>query len=168
LAQANIELNRLGGRVGVLAGDVSRGFSALGLEPFDAALANPPFFDDERVLRGPHPRKRQSWIAEGGLGAWTGFLEMAVRDGGMILLVHRADRLADILADLAPRTGSFQIRPIHPFAEAAAKRVLIRAQRGGKAPLRLLRGLVLHDRSGAKHTAEAEAILRGEARLEWP
>ncbi|HZW14821.1 MAG TPA: methyltransferase, partial [Brevundimonas sp.] len=46
-----------------------------------------------------------------------------------------------------------------------AKRVLVQAIKAGKAPLRLLPPLVLHDRSGGKHTAEAEAILRGEAAL---
>ena len=48
-----------------------------------------------------------------------------------------------------------------------AGRVLVRAVRGGRAPLRLLPALVLHQRGGAKHTAEAEAILRGEADLPW-
>jgi tRNA1(Val) A37 N6-methylase TrmN6 len=45
--------------------------------------------------------------------------------------------------------------------------VIVRARRGGKAPLQLLPALVLHDRDGAKHTAQAEAILRGEAGLAW-
>jgi tRNA1(Val) A37 N6-methylase TrmN6 len=45
--------------------------------------------------------------------------------------------------------------------------VIVRARKAGKAPLRLLPALVLHDRSGDKHTAGAEAILRGVARLEW-
>jgi len=31
----------------------------------------------------------------------------------------------------------------------------------------LLPPLVLHDRSGAKHTPESEALLRGEAALDW-
>ena len=57
------------------------------------------------------------------------------------------------------------IRPIHAFAEDPAKRVLVQAIRTGKAPLRLLPPLILHNRSGAKHTAQAEAILRGEADL---
>jgi tRNA1(Val) A37 N6-methylase TrmN6 len=43
----------------------------------------------------------------------------------------------------------------------------VRAVKVGKAPLVLSPPLVLHDRSGAKHTPEAEAILRGEAALEW-
>jgi tRNA1(Val) A37 N6-methylase TrmN6 len=61
------------------------------------------------------------------------------------------------------------VRPVQPFADAPAKRVLVRARRGGRAPLVLLPPLVLHDRAGAaKHTAEAEAVLRGEAALAWP
>ncbi len=106
-------------------------------------------------------------MADGGLAAWTGFLLKAVREGGSITLIHRADRLADSLALLAPKAGSFQIRPIHPRAEAPAKRVLVRAIKTGKAPLVLLPPLVLHPAHGAKHTAEAEAILRGQAALAW-
>ena len=64
-------------------------------------------------------------------------------------------------------SASFSIRPIHAFADEPAKRVLVQAIKTGKAPLRLLPPLVLHDRSGAKHTAEAEAVLRGEAALGW-
>jgi tRNA1(Val) A37 N6-methylase TrmN6 len=82
-------------------------------------------------------------------------------------LIHRADRLADLLALLGAKAGSFQLRPIHPFADAPASRVLLRAVRGGRAPLRLLPALVLHERGGAKHTAGAEAIFRGDADLPW-
>ncbi len=45
--------------------------------------------------------------------------------------------------------------------------MLVRAVKTGKAPLELLPPLILHDRSGGKHTVEAEAILRGEAALGW-
>ncbi len=167
LAHANIQLNALADRVEARAGDVGQPFSRLSLAPFDAALANPPFFDDPAALRGPGLDKRGAWIADDGLGAWIAFLASAVREGGTITVIHRADRLADLLALLAAKTGSFQVRPIHPFADAPAKRVLIRAVKTGKAPLSLLPPLVLHPRDGAKHTAEAEAILRGEADLAW-
>ena len=105
--------------------------------------------------------------ADGGLEAWTRFLLKAVREGGSITMIHRADRLADVLALLSVGAGSFRIRPIHPFAAEPAKRVLVRAIKTGKAPLVLLPPLVLHDREGGKHTAEVEAILRGEAGLGW-
>ena len=106
-------------------------------------------------------------MADDGLVAWTGFLSKAVREGGTITVIHRADRLADILGLLAPKAGSFQVRPVHPFADEPAKRVLVRAVKTGKAPLRLLPALVLHERGGAKHSAQAEAILRGEVGLDW-
>lgn len=167
LARRNLQLNGLTERAEVHAADVAAGFRALKLEPFDWAVANPPFFDDPAVLRAPAPERRGAWMADEGLKAWTEFLLKAVREGGSIVIIHRADRLADLLALLSPKAGSFQIRPVHPFAEAPAKRVIVRAVKTGKAPLRLLPPLVLHDRAGGKHTVEAEAILRGRARLDW-
>lgn len=165
LAHENAALNGLAERMAVIGGDVAAGFRALELPPFDWAISNPPFFDDETALRAPAADKRGAWIADDGLAAWTGFLLKAVREGGRIVMVHRADRLADILGLLGDKAGSFAIRPVHAFADEPAKRVLVQAIRTGRAPLRLLPPLVLHDRSGAKHTPEAEAILRGEAAL---
>jgi tRNA1(Val) A37 N6-methylase TrmN6 len=167
LGRANIAANGLGERAAILDGDVQAGFRALGLAPFDAAFSNPPFFDDAAALRAPDAAKAGAWMADGGLAAWAGFLLKAVREGGAVTVIHRADRLADILALLAPKAGSFRIRPIHPFADAPAKRVMVRAIKTGKAPLVLLPALVLHPRDGAKHTEEVEAILRGEADLGW-
>ena len=167
LARQNIGLNGVDRRVEALAGDVDAGFKTLGLTPFDAAFANPPFFDDPTGLRGPHPAKQGAWLADGGLEAWTAFLLKSVREGGRIVMIHRADRLGDILASLGKSAGSFRIRPVHPFADQSAKRVLVQAVKIGKAPLVLLPPLILHARDGGKHTAEAEAILRGEAALDW-
>ena len=167
LAREGVALNSLGGRVAIVEGDVQAGFRATALPVFDAAMANPPFFDDPTGLRGPAPEKTGAWMADGGLEAWTGFLQKAVREGGTITIIHRADRLADLLALLAPKAGSFRVRPIHPFADEPAKRVLLRATKTGKAPLVLLPPLVLHERGRGKHTDEAEAILRGEAALGW-
>jgi tRNA1(Val) A37 N6-methylase TrmN6 len=167
LAQWNIAANGLERRVSAMAGDVGEKPASLGLEPFDAVMANPPFFDDPGAIRGPAPERQGAYLAEGGLQAWTQFLLKAVREGGSVTLIHRADRLADILALMGQDAGSFRIRPVAPFADGPAKRVLVRAIKTGKAPLVLLPAVVLHDRTGAKHTAEAEAILRGEAALGW-
>lgn len=167
LARENIALNGFGDRVEAIEGDVVVRFSNLDLEPFDAAMTNPPFFDDPDSLRGPAPDRRAAWMADDGLAAWIGFLSKGVREGGTLTLIHRADRLADILALLGEKSGSIQVRPIHPFADQPAKRVLVRAIKTGKAPLRLLPPLVLHDRDGDKHRPEVEAILRGEAGVDW-
>lgn len=166
-AAQNIALNGLEARVEVREGDVATPFSKFSKTKFDAVLANPPFFDDDSALRGPAPARRGAWIADAGLEGWCGFLVKAVREGGTLTLIHRAERLGDILACLEAKCGSFQVRPIHPFADAPAKRVIVRAIKTGKAPLSILPPLVLHERGGAQHTPETEAILRGEAALRW-
>lgn len=167
LARANADDNAMGGRVRIVHGDVADGFRALGEPAFDLALCNPPYFDDETRLRPPSPSRRGAWIADDGLDAWLGFLIKAVREGGEIIMIHRAERLADILAGLAPKAGSFAVRPVHPYDNAPAKRVIVRAVKTGRAPLTLLPPLVLHTREEARHTPQADAILRGERALEW-
>jgi tRNA1(Val) A37 N6-methylase TrmN6 len=167
LARENIGLNGLEARVEARAGNVGRGFDATNLSPFDMALCNPPFFDDSGAMRAPHPARRDAYMAEDGLAAWIAFLLAAVRDGGRVIVVHRAERLIDLLAGLAPRGVGVDVRPVQPFADAPAKRLLLRAVKGGRAPPRLLPPLVLHERGRDGHTAAAEAILRGEADLPW-
>lgn len=165
LAVQNAALNGVADRVTIRRGDVADGFRALDLPPFDWAISNPPFFDDAGTLRAPASGKRAAWMADDGLAAWTRFLLKAVREGGRIVVIHRADRLADLLALLGETAGSFAVRPIHPFADEPAKRVLVQAIKTGRAPLRLLPPLILHDRARGGHSAESEAILRGEAAL---
>jgi len=166
LARGNVTLNAAAD-VTILDGDIASGFRSFGLERADLVLCNPPFFDDPDQLRAPHDAKRPAWIADDGLGAWLDFATAAVKDGGDIVFIHRADRLGDLLGGLSARCGAFRVRPIQPFADKDAKRVLVRAQRLGKAPLRLLPPLVLHDGGVRKHTDEVESILRGEAVLAW-
>ena len=167
LARGNVALNGLAERATILGGDVAAGFRALGLAPFDAALANPPYFDDASALRGPNPAKTRAWITRDGLAVWISFLTKSVREGGVIKLVHRADRLGEILAALSVKTGAIQIRPVLPFADEHAKRVIVRGVKCSRAPMKLLPPLVLHTRDGAKHSLVAERILRGEATLDW-
>jgi tRNA1(Val) A37 N6-methylase TrmN6 len=165
LAVENIALNGLADRVEARGGDVGKGLGTA--ESFDLAFANPPFFDDPNSLRGPAPERAGAWLADDGLLAWTDFLTKAVREGGRVVVIHRADRLHDLLTALSARAGSFRIRPIQSFADQPAKRILVRAVRGGRAPLALLPALILHDGSGAKHAPQAEAILHGDAGLDW-
>ena len=167
LAVGNAALNGVAANTVIRRGDVAAGFRAWDVQPADWAASNPPFFDDVRALRAPAESKRGAWMADDGLKAWTDFLLKAVKEGGRIVVVHRADRLGDLLALLGEKAGSFAVRPVHPFADEPAKRVLIRAIKTGRAPLRLLPPLILHDREGGKHTPQAEAILRGDTALEW-
>ena len=87
-------------------------------------------------------------------------------------MIQRAERLAEILAALAPRAGGLSIRPVTARSGRAAGRVLVRGIKGSRAPLRLLDPFVVHD--GAAHlkdaddySAAASAVLRDGAALDW-
>jgi tRNA1(Val) A37 N6-methylase TrmN6 len=166
LARDNVLLNGMH-NVGIVDGDIGLGFAAAGVERADLVFSNPPYFDDPETLRAPGAAKRPAWIADDGLQAWLDFALAAAKDGGDIVFIHRADRLGDILSGLSSKAGSFQVRPVQPFADTDAKRVIVRAKRLGKAPLRLLPPLILHDGGVRKHTEAVEAILRGDEVLSW-
>lgn len=166
LARRNVLLNAMH-NVEIIEGDIGAGWKAFDLERFGLVFSNPPFYDDPDTLRPPHETKRPAWIADDGLKTWLDFALAAVKDGGDIIFIHRADRLADILSGLSQKAGSFIIRPIQPFADKEAKRVIVRAKRLGKAPLRLLPPLILHDNGVRKHTDEVEAMLAGKTILAW-
>jgi tRNA1(Val) A37 N6-methylase TrmN6 len=74
----------------------------------------------------------------------------------------RADRFSEALATL-PKTG-LRVFPLWPRRGEAAKRVIVQLRKGSGAPPELLAGLVLH-RDDGSYSDEADAVLRGEARL---
>jgi len=82
-------------------------------------------------------------------------------------MIHRPDALAAILAAIGRRLGALTLLAVHPRAEQSAHRLLIAGVKGSKAPLRIAPPLALHEASGA-FTAQAEAIHRGEATIDWP
>ncbi len=64
-------------------------------------------------------------------------------------LIHRADRLDDVLECVTRSFGGIAILPLHPKRGRAAERIILRAQLGSGEPLAILPGLVLHEETGA-------------------
>ncbi|HVY02869.1 MAG TPA: methyltransferase, partial [Caulobacterales bacterium] len=133
---------------------------------FDGVFANPPF-DDAETAQAPHPSRRGAYLTEHGLHEWIGALSNRLRGGAALTMIHRAARLGEILAALEGRLGGVCLYPIRPAADKPAKRVIVRAVKGARAPLAMLKGLDLHDGGGGKYTPQADAILRGTARVAW-
>jgi tRNA1(Val) A37 N6-methylase TrmN6 len=164
LARRNAAANGAGARVSIVEADA---LAEVGLDlgdSFDAAFCNPPF-----NARGaaPDESRAHAHVSEHPIGAWVKALANRLRGGAHLTMVHRAEALGAILAALDGRLGGVRVMPVHSFADQPAHRVLVRATKGSRAALVMLPALVLHARDGAKHTPEAEAILRGRARLDW-
>jgi tRNA1(Val) A37 N6-methylase TrmN6 len=169
LAAANAGHNGLAARVRTAVLDVgapARAFAAAGLAPQSVArvLMNPPFNDPVRQRASPDRRRRLAHAgARGTLGGWIKTAARLLRPSGTLTLIWRADGLADVLEALGG-FGAVTVLPVHPKPAAPAIRVLVRATKASRAPLAVLPGLVLNDRSG-RPTQEAEAVLRAGTAL---
>jgi tRNA1(Val) A37 N6-methylase TrmN6 len=98
------------------------------------------------------------------LAAWVKSAARLLRPRGTLSMIWRADGLADVLRALGPAFGDVTVLPVHAKAGEAAIRILVRAAKASRAPLALLPGLVLNDRSG-RPTVEAQSVLREGAAL---
>lgn len=127
---------------------------------FDQVLANPPFHGEGAAP--PDPARARALMDEGSLLQWLSIGLQRTVSGGFFTTILRADRLAEALAAL-PVCG-VNILPLWPRFGMAAKRVILQARKGSRAPVGLLPGLALHDAEG-RYTPEADAILRDGASL---
>ena len=157
LAAENARRNGIALQLAV--GDLARPPRDLPRNAFDHVVTNPPYLEEEQGTLPPDPSKARAFVTHGmDLRHWIVQCLKFVRPRGLLHLVQRVDRLGDVLAALDGRAGDIAICPLWPRQGVPARRFILQARKGGKGPMRLLPGLVLHDDRG--YTAEAEAVLR--------
>jgi len=167
LAADNVEENGLTPRVDMLIGDLKRPPPRLGPRSFDHVFANPPYQEAERSVPSADRIKAVATVeGEAKLEDWIAFCLTMVKTGGTVTFIHRADRLPDLLRGLTERTGGIVVFPVWPrdptakgAGDVLAKRVIVQARVGSRAPLRLIGGLCVHEADG-RYTAAAEHVLR--------
>lgn len=163
LARANADANQL--QAQVIVQDVTAkaavvAAAGLGADSVDVVLMNPPFNDAARHRASPDAGRQAAHMATPEtLQEWVHAARRVLKSGGVLTLIWRADGLADVITVLDRGFGSVEIVPVHPAAELGAIRILVKAVKGGRAPLVLHQGLVLRDEKGPD--ADAQAILDG-------
>lgn len=168
-ARANATANALGARLAFLAADLLEPGEALRGAAFDHVIANPPHLPADTGQPARDPGRRTAHVeGRAQLADWAAFCIRAVRPGGTVTWVHRADRLPEIVTALSQGLGGLTVYPLWPGGRTArpAKRILIAGRRGARGPFRLLPGLVLH-RPDGHFTPEAEAVLRHAGAIAW-
>lgn len=131
----------------------------------DLVLSNPPFLDEAKA-RASHDddRVRAHMMPEGGLEKWILACLQMLKPNGVLTMIHRADRLDDVLDLMTGRFGDIALLPIYPRAGDDATRILISGKRNSRAPLRILPALILHRDEGG-FTERAASVHAGHAAL---
>ncbi len=167
LARDNAAANGVAENFHILEGEVQAPPQALRASRFDHVLLNPPYLDPARArLPAEADRRRSHAETAVGLAEWLDLGLRRLREDGTLGVIHRTERLDEILAALAGRAGDIVIFPLWPGGAdpKPAKRVVVQARKGSRAPLRLHPGLVLHRPDGG-YTAAAATVLRNAAPL---
>lgn len=160
LARQNVAANDFADRMEIVQADLLRPPKALKPGSFDHAMANPPHLAAASADPSPRASRARAMVeGEATLADWIAAALRLLRARGSLTLIHRADRLDELLSHLHGKAGGVVVFPLWPMRGRPAKRVIVQATKGSRSPAVLAPGLVLH-REGGLYTRAAERILR--------
>lgn len=163
MANRSIELNGLSNQISVIEGDLTERQPTLHQSYYDVVTCNPPYFKTKHTTQ--HNENEYLTIARHEvcctLSQVVEACKLYVKPGGKVSLVHRPERLVDILHyfrlnRLEPKRLQF----VYPKQGKEANMLLIEGIRDGKAGLRVLDPLYIYEKNG-EYTEEVRQIIYG-------
>jgi tRNA1(Val) A37 N6-methylase TrmN6 len=134
-----------------------------GYGSFDAIVTNPPYTSQNKGILPEECTKKLSNHETLPLNEWLDFIHKLLKPRGTLCLIHQTSRMVDIISFLHSKNYAIEIYPLWPKEGRESKRILVKAKKGYKVPLKLLQGLVLHEEDG-QYTPKTKRILeQGES-----
>jgi tRNA1Val (adenine37-N6)-methyltransferase len=151
LARENARMCGLDSRVTILDGDLRRYRELLKSGAYDLVVSNPPYYAAGRGKSAPTDSRasareeRESTLADVCQAA-----AYLVRWGGRFALVHRPERLSEVICALTDSgLEPKRLRFVQHKASSAPSLVLLESRRGGKPSLTIEPPLILADTDGS-------------------
>lgn len=158
LCEKNIQRNALAAKLNVTVGDVLAMPMAWHGQ-FDHVMMNPPYHDLARHdVSTDFSRRTANAESEAGLLPWFKTARSALVEDGNLTLIHRADRLVELVTMAQQFFPRISITKILPKSDAPAKRVIMHCSMG-QGDVTEATPLILHEADG-RYTAAADKILR--------
>lgn len=164
MGERNIVLNQLEDRLEMIQGDLRKRHPALKQSFYDVVTCNPPYFKTPSTTE--HNSNDYLTIARHevycNLEDVMRACKLYVKPGGKVSLVHRPERLVDIITlckqlKLEPK----RMQLVYPKAGREANTLLIEAVRDGNPGLKILPPLYIYQPDG-EYTAEARTLIYGK------
>ena len=155
MAQKSIKLNNLQERINIICEDIKNLKNKCEKESFDAIVTNPPY---KKQGTGKINENDMKLISRHEITAnLEDFIYIAnylLKDHGEIYMVHRPERLSDILVTLNKyKLEPKKLRFVYPTKEKEANLILIKAVKNAKPFLKIEKPLYVYDENG-KYTEE--------------
>lgn len=159
MASRSIAMNDLQGKVEIIHGDVKEIHRYIRDNSIDLVVSNPPYMNAGKGLVNPDSSKAIArheimCTLEDIIGSATRIL----KNGGRLAMIHRSNRLVDILYAMRCRSiEPKRLRMVHPSADRESNLFLVEGIKGGGTFLKVSRPLVIYDEEG-NYTEEIHRI----------
>lgn len=163
LALNSVKINNLDNQIKILNMDVNDVDKVYNTDSFDLITCNPPYFKiskDSNVNDNDVKAKARHEISLR-LNDVFKCAKKILKNNGKIALVHRADRLIDIISlmrqnNIEPK----RLRIIYPFKNAKSNLILIEGSKNGKPGFEIEKSMIIHNDDGS-YTNEILTIFNG-------
>lgn len=150
MARRSVAVNGLSQDIQIITGDIKEASTIFGASVFDVVTTNPPYMNDQHGLKNPSLPKaiaRHEILCT--LEDVLRESAKLLRPGGRFYMVHRPQRLAEIIRmlskySLEPKRMKF----VHPFVDREPNMVLFECTRGGRPEVRIEAPLIVFERPG--------------------
>lgn len=153
LAEKNIEINKLSGRVSILNTDmrvIKESASPLAAPHYyDIAVSNPPFRKQQAGLINPdEERAIARHEIKLGISELVSATNYLLKPKGRFFLVYHPERLAALIEGLEKKMAVKRLKFVHPNPSSEAKIVLVEAIKDGRRGLKVERPFFVHNNNG--------------------
>ena len=150
MARRSVLLNGLESQIDIVQGDMKEAENFFKAASFDVVTCNPPYMIGQHGIANPEEPKaiaRHEICCT--LEDVVRVTAKLLRPGGNFFMVHRPFRLAEIMTVLTKyKLEPKRMQLVHPYIDREPNMVLIEANRGGKARMKIEPPLIIYESPG--------------------
>ncbi len=146
MARRSVKLNDLEEDIEIVQGDIVKASEIFGKASFDVVVTNPPYKKSDNGLPNPNEAKA---IARHEIKCT--FEDVAregaalLRPGGKFFLVHRPERLAEVIDTLKKnKLEPKRLKMVHSYIDSEATMFLLEASKGGNEFMKVEKPLIIY------------------------
>ena len=159
LCKENLKINQM--KATIINSDLSNKAVKINKMSFDHIFMNPPFYKEGMVKKISNKSISLAKIEVLRLDSWISMASKRCKPRGKITIIHRSDRLPEILSLLKDSFGSIKVLPLSSFKGDPTKTVIVQATKGSRGIFKLYPQKNIHIRTGKGKEAVYEDEFRG-------